>query len=220
MQCKNRDWVLKRRDGNVTTKYACLWLVALLGIQLSACGRTGSGDGLGPWQEEVELSDGRQIVVERFEDIKVSTLLGDPVSAKVKAARIKIVTPAELAGIPELTMRQRPVVFDYDADLGTWFALDVRETCGANFPQEINDGTFDESGRIIIRPYREYRLMEGEWREVPMDAQRIGRPTNLLVDRRSIQDFDVMPLSVKHTLDSDTAIPKEYRTIVKDINCG
>lgn len=219
MRCTKRNWVLMRRDRSVTMKYVCLWLLAILGIQLSACGRASPGnDGLGPWQEEVELSDGRMIVVERFEDIKVSTLLGDPVSAKVKAARIKIIAPAELAGIPELTMRQRPVVFDYDAELGTWFALDVKETCGFT-QQDLDEGIFDKSLRIIIRPYREYRLIEGTWREALMDSKRIGRPTNLLIDRRTIQDFEVFPLSVKRRLDSDTAIPREYREIVERISC-
>lgn len=220
MRCKNRDWVLMRRDGSVPTKYVCLWLLAVLCIQLSACGRASPGnDGLGPWQEEVELSDGRVIVVERFEDIKVSTLLGDPVSAKAKAARIKIVRPAELAGIPELTMRQRPVVLDYDAELGTWIALDAKETC--DFTQEeLDDGVFDESARIIIKPYREYRLIEGGWREMPMESKRIGRPTNLLITRSSIQDFEVFPLSVKRRLDSNPARPKNYQVILERISCG
>ncbi len=52
MRCKNRDWVLMGRDGSVTTKYVCLWLVAVLGIQLSACERASPGnDGLGLWQD-------------------------------------------------------------------------------------------------------------------------------------------------------------------------
>lgn len=220
MRCMNRDRVLMRRERNVTKKYVCLWLLAVLGVQLSACGRASpDNDGLGPWQEEVELSDGRVIVVERFEDIKVSTLLGDPVSAKVKAARIKIVSPAELAGVPELTMRQRPVMLDFDAELDTWIALDARETCLLK-QGDIAEGVFDESVRTIVKPYREYRLMEGAWREVPMKSKRVGRPTNLLITRSSIQDFEVFPLSVKRRLDANPAIPKEYQVIVERINCG
>ena len=201
-------------------KHVRQWLMALLACPLSACGRASLGnDGLGPWQEEVELSDGRVIVVERLEDIKVSTLLGDPVSANVKAAQIKIVAPAELTGIPEITMWQRPVVFDYDAELGTWIALDARESCLLK-QGDLEEGVFDESARIIVKPYREYRLMEGEWREAPMQLKRIGQPTNLLITRSTIQDFEVFPLSVKRSLDSNPAIPKNYQVILERISCG
>jgi len=199
--------------------FTCL---AVLGL-VAGCqrGDKDRGDGLGPWKEEVKLSDGRVIVVERFEDFKVRRLLGQEQSAFIKAASIKIVAPPELAGLPELIIRQRPVILDYDAKIGTWYAVGVQQyACSLDFPEAYHKGLMDKTGRTNIHPNFEYRLIDGAWKGVEIGPERLGLPANLLIQRTTIENFDVLPLAEKQRVDFDNAIPKAYRQIEPKINCG
>lgn len=205
-------------------RHRTVWALACLSAfsLVAACQRSDDSrrDGIGPWKEEVKLSDGRIIVVERFEDFKVNRLLGREESAFVKAASIKIVEPPELAALPELVIRQRPVIFDYDPIINTWYAIGVDEYgCSLDFPEAYHKGLMDKTGRVNIHPNFEYRLIDGAWKGVEIGAERIGLPANLLIQRTTIENFDVLPLSEKQRVDFDNAIPKAYRQVERTINC-
>lgn len=191
-----------------------LALGAAAALLLAACGSSDEG----PWKEEVKLSDGRVIVVERYETFEVKTPIGDPGSAFVEEARVKIVSPTELASIPELIMRYRPVIFDYDAANSLWFAIGVNDdACGG---EPFKAGHMNARGTVNIHPNFEFRLIDSRWRSVEMGPERLGLPANLLIRRTTIDQFNVVPLGEKARLDSNTALPKSYRQIQPHIGCG
>ncbi|MDH4259833.1 MAG: hypothetical protein OEW16_05950 [Gammaproteobacteria bacterium] len=186
---------------------------AVTAILLAACGRSD----VGPWKEEVKLSDGRIIVVERFETFEVKSPIGGPGSAFIEEARIKIVWPVELATVPELVMTYRPVILDYDAVNNRWFAIGVDDdACGS---EPFKAGHMDSTGRVNLHPNFEFRLIDNNWRSVEMELERLGRPANLLIRRSTVDQFEVVPLSEKARQDSDTALPKFYRQIQPYISC-
>jgi hypothetical protein len=188
---------------------------------LAACG-DGPSSGLGPWQEEVQLSNGRVIVVERFEDSEVRGPIGDAKDSYINATNIKFIAPPDLAALPVLTMPYRPILLDYDPELGTWFAIGVNErTC---WPGEREKGHLDGTGRINIHPNFEYRLLDGQWREAEIGPERIGLRGNLLIERTIIENWNArhrpLPLDDKRRVDSDNGIPTEYRRVQPSVSCG
>jgi len=188
---------------------------------LVACGPRG----LGPWQEEVRLSDGRKIVVERYEEAEVRQPIGDVGAAFLTRTTLKFVAPPELATLPVLSTQYRPLILDFDPAIGTWFVIAFDEgACRQPIPEAIHAGIIDESGRINLRPNAEYRLINGKWVGVPLSADRIGLPVNLLVQRTTVDSWKAMrkpmPLSEKQRLDSHVRIPEKYRHIVAHVSCG
>lgn len=204
------------------------WLAScscLRGSSLIACGAVaaailaacGSSD-IGPWKEEVKLSDGRVIVVERLEIFEVKTPIGDPGSAFIEEARVKIVSPKDLVSMPELIMGYRPIILDYDAAKNMWFAIGVNDdACGG---EPFKAGHMNSRGTVNIHPNFEFRLIDNSWRSVDMGPERLGLPANLLIRRTTVDQFEVVPLSEKARLDSDNALPKWYRQVQPHIGCG
>ncbi|MDH4259834.1 MAG: hypothetical protein OEW16_05955 [Gammaproteobacteria bacterium] len=177
-----------------------------------------SDDSLGPWREEIRLSDGRVIVVERVESFDVKTPIGDPGSAFVKEARLKIVSPKELVWMPELVMSYRPVIFDYDPVNNLWFAIGVNDhACGG---AAFRDGHMNARGTINLHPNFEFRLVDDAWRSVEVGPERMGLPANLLIQRTTVDQFDVVPLGEKARVDFDNRVPKQFRRIEPHIGCG
>lgn len=187
---------------------SAIFAASLLGCSLD------SSD-VGPWKEEVKLSDGRVIVVERYESFEVKTPMGDPGSAFVQEARVKIVAPPELASIPELIMRYRPVILDYDETNNLWFAIGVNDRACYAF----REGHMDPTGRINIHPNFEYRLINGAWQYVEIGPERLGLSANLLIRRTTINQFEVLPLAEKMRVDSEGRLPEEFLKIQPHIGC-
>jgi hypothetical protein len=82
----------------------------------------------------------------------------------------------------------------------------------------------DRTGRINLRPNFEYRLVGGQWLEVPLGSERIGLPVNLLIQRMTVESWKTMrrPMSLeeKQRLDSNPGVPTKYRKIEPRIGCG
>ena len=156
-------------------------------VVLAAC-NSDSG-GLGAWQEEVPISDGRVILVARFEGSTVRKPIGDAGGAFLDETTLKVVGPAELATtLPVLTTRYRPLILDFDPRIGAWFVIAFDErVCMQKIPEAIHGGIMDKTGRINLRPNFEYRLQQGAWVEVPLAPERIGLPVNLLMQRWSVE---------------------------------
>lgn len=183
---------------------------------------SGEPHGLGPWREEVLLSDGRQIVVERYEETDVRKPIGDAGSAFISNTTIKFVTPADLAGLPALSMPYRPIILDYDREIETWFAIGVNtRMCLAD---AFNSGHMNASGRVNLHPNFEYRLFAGRWEEVEIGPERVGLPANLLIRRVTVEKWNALqrpvPLDEKRRLDSFSGTPTEYRQVQAHVGCG
>lgn len=199
---------VQKRDLSLVTVAVCF------GLMQVACSDS-NNDALGPWKEEVRLSDGRVIVVERVESFDVKTPIGDPGSAFVKEARLKVVAPLDLATMPELMMRYRPVIFDYDAASDVWFAIGVNDrACWA-----FREGHMNSTGTINLHPNFEFRLLNGAWTAVEIGPERLGLPANLLIKRTTIDQFDVVPLAEKARVDSDVGLPTSYLRVESYISC-
>ena len=188
---------------------------------LAACG----AKGLGPWQEEVRLSDGREIVVERYEEAEVRQPIGDVGAAFLTRTTLKFVAPPELATLPVLSTQYRPLILDFDPAIGSWFVIAFDErACMQPIPEAIHEGIMDKTGLINLRPNVEYRLVDGKWLEVPVGSERIGLPVNLLIQRMTVDYWSdkglPVPLVEKHRLDSDPGVPTKYRKIQPRIGCG
>jgi hypothetical protein len=187
---------------------------------LVACGP----GGLGPWQEEVRLSGGRKIVVERYEEADVRQPIGDVGAAFLTVTTLKFVAPPELATLPVLSTQYRPLILDFDPAIGTWFVIAFDERACMDRIRKRERGEMDPTGRINLRPNFEYRLVDGKWLEVPVGAERIGLPVNLLVQRMTVEYWNdkglPVPLVEKHRLDSNPGVPTKYRKIQPRIGCG
>lgn len=187
---------------------------------LVACGPKG----LGPWQEEVRLSDGRVIVVERYEETEVRQPIGDVGAAFLTGTTLKFVAPPELATLPALSTPYRPLILDFDPAIGTWFVIAFDERVCWDRIRKRERGEMDATGRINLRPNFEYRLIGGKWREVSVGPERIGLPVNLLIQRMTVEYWTdkglPVPLVEKQRLDSDSGVPTKYRKIQPAIGCG
>lgn len=199
----------------VSARSARLPVLVTLTTLLISCS-WGDND-LGPWKEEVRLSDGRVIVVERYERFEVKTPIGDPGSAFLEETTIKFVAPQEMTGLPKFVMRYRPIVLDFDTARNLWFVIGVNDhACGS---EAFKAGHMNSRGTINLQPNMELRLIDDQWKAVEMDPSRIGLPANLLIKRTTIDQFKVVPLSEKRKLDSDSALPKSYRQVQPHIGC-
>jgi hypothetical protein len=211
----------KFRDGlrprPVQRVLLCLGLVAII----TGCGN-GKPSGLGPWQEEVQLADGRVIVVERFEDSEVRGPIGDAKDSFIRSTTIKFIAPPDLAALPVLSMPYRPILLDYDPRLGTWFAIGVNER--ACLADAFNSGQMDPTGLINLHPNFEFRLLDGQWQGVEIEPGRTGLPANLLIRRITIEKWNAehrpVPLAEKRRLDGQGNLPEEYRHVTARLGCG
>jgi len=198
----------------------CRGLVLGACAVLVACGPRG----LGPWQEEVRLSDGRKIVVERYEEAEARQPIGDVGAGFLTRTTLRFVAPPELTTLPVLSTQYRPLILDFDPAIGTWFVIAFDERACMDRIRKRERGDMDPTGRINLRPNFEYRLIGGRWLDVPVGPERIGLPVNLLIQRMTVEYWNdkglPVPLVEKHRLDSHPRLPTEYRTIKPRIGCG
>ena len=198
------------------------WVVVVgLGLAaLSGCGER-KPPGLGPWQEEVQLADGRVIVVERFEDSEVRGPIGDAKDAYITVTTLKVIAPPDLAALPVLSMPYRPILLDYDPKLGTWFAIGVNERMC--WPGELAKGHMDATGRINTHPNYEFRLLDGQWQGVEIEPGRTGLLVNLLIERTTVEKWNAahlpVPLAEKRRLDGQGNLPEQYRNVTAHVGC-
>jgi len=192
-------------------------LAAIACFVLAACGPKG----LGPWPEEVKLADGRVIVVEQFEDSEIRGPIGDAKDSYINTTTIKFIAPPDLTVLPVLAMHYRPILLDYDSELGTWFAVGVNERMC--WPGGVDKAHMDATGRINIHPNFEYRLLDGKWREVEMSRERVGQLANLLIVRTTVNEWmkarEPLPLAEKRRVDGNPRLPGEYRKVVSRVGC-
>ena len=170
------------------------------------------------------MSDGREIVVERYEESEIRQPIGDVGAAFLTNTTIEFVSPPELTSLPILSTQYRPLILDFDPRLSTWFVIAFNErACMQKIPEAIHEGIMSKSGGINLRPNTEYRLINGKWHETRVGPERIGLPSNLLIMRVEVeawQDKELpVPLSEKMRLDSHSRIPKYLRQVAVQVSC-
>ncbi len=133
----------------------------------------------------------------------------------MRHSRIRIVSPLDLASMPEVVTPFRPIILDYDAARSHWFAISVNDrACEDTDPSQM-----DPQGRASFRPNYEYRMIDGDWRSVEIGSERLGSEANLLVTRRAIDQNTLVSLAAKAKLNSTTALPSQFRRIVAYVEC-
>lgn len=226
--CARRETGRNRPGADIDTKKMNPVAARLLriGMAMGACAVLAAcgPKGLGPWQEEVRLSDGRKIVVERYEESVVRKPIADVGAAFLTRTTLRFVAPPELATLPVLSTQYRPLILDFDPAIGTWFVIAFDERVCQDRIRKRDRGEMDATGLINLRPNFEYRLIGGQWLEVPLGPERIGLPVNLLIQRMTVESWKTMrrpvPLEEKQRLDSHPRVPTEYRKIEPTIGCG
>jgi hypothetical protein len=189
-----------------------LWLL-LLANALLACG--GSDSGKSSWQEQVQLSDGRIVVVERqlqYHDTRELGGLAERIADRT-ILRFKLgdkeVLPDLTAGIPapeDSNPRARstgelPLIFDVDAESHTYFVITIVNNC--NRASELG---------LTVRPYFEYRVVGDHWERHPVSLSKLGRKTNLLLKEAKMGD----PVSLEEKARSNDVGYSGFYTKIAD----
>lgn len=169
------------------------WLLAIslmiLGGSMSACGA-----GSAKWREEVQLSDGRIIVVERE---MITEGGGDEWASnrggsKPKEYRIRFANPDGSGKVVEWRSTKM--------DSATWpekpLVLDIANT----FPVVFSSVSSEGGGHI----YSKYVYQNNAWLEKQLPEAFPQRATNLLVFKIGyLKDGELVTLKTKHEIDSD-----------------
>lgn len=176
---------------NRTLRTILLLLVAT--ATLASCGSHWPNERT--WKEEVRLSDGRVIQVERHERYRVLSELGGLSTLITESSELSVLpTPGE--GLPLLKtgdggMWEVPLIVDVDATTGTYFAITIVE----------REYDAKAAGLDSRKPYFEYRLADGTWKRQPVSDQKLGWNTNLLLTLALMKEKNFIPLAEKEAAD-------------------
>lgn len=144
-------------------------LCVLLAVS-AGCGRVSL-----EWKEEVRLSDGRLIIIDRTAKGRIQRELGGPTGWEPSEETLRIQSPLSGAKAPP-TWRSNlvPILLDYDAATSTWIVVTTYVYCGTWY--------------AMGRPASHYVVYAstggGDWRTVPLDPGRGGQAANLLANVR------------------------------------
>jgi hypothetical protein len=81
------------------------------------------------WTEEVRLSDGRIVQVERHEKYRVLSELGGLTNVSRERSDLRVQLGDQQ--LPPLTTAEMPLIIDVDPNSGTYFAITVVNRCYA-----------------------------------------------------------------------------------------
>lgn len=158
-----------------------IWVVTC--ASLLAC----APDEHASWREEVELSDGRVITVERTVTWDDVTPWGQSKSYLTRSVTIEILTESGTSAAPTWRAEsERALLLDWDSS--------NREYILVTYP--LNCSRYREAGRPQP-PYIQYRLRNGEWTQVPFETELVGRRANVLVYPRPSHERGLLTISQK-----------------------
>lgn len=148
---------------------AKLTMFCILIAMLTGCGRVSL-----EWKEEVRLSDGRLITIERTAKGHIQRELGGPTGWKSSEETLRFSGTSSAKAPPTWRSNLVPIVLDYEEATSTWVVVATYVYCE----------TWYEMGRPQS-PYIEYASTNGgDWRAVPLDYGRVGQQANLLASVR------------------------------------
>jgi len=142
------------------------------------------------WREEVELSDGRVITVERTVTWQDVTPWGQSKRYTPRWHTIEILTESGRAAASTWrAQRERALLLDWDSSNREYILVTYPVTCSR----------YREAGRPQP-PYMQYRLRNGEWTPVPFEAGLVGRRANMLVYPRPSEELGLLTVGRKEEL--------------------
>jgi hypothetical protein len=156
------------------------------------------------WTEDVRLEDGGTVQIERFVAFDETNALGGGAYNAVESkATLKF--RGELASLPMWDFPRMALVLYRSSETRNWRLVTASTSC------EV----WRRDGKPRP-PYWEYELIEGQWQEVPLSEESIGKRTNLFY-RYWADNFGrhVTP-KVTEERQSDTRIADFYRSIAAD----
>lgn len=184
-------------------KALALIVCALSGLVLTACGKTNIS-----WKEEVKLSSGEVITVQRTAKTKAFGEIGGPGGWENEGMSVKVIHPKLPDNPPEWNFPFVPLVFDRDSQTKQWFMVATFYSCQSWYAL----------GRPKL-PYTEYRVINGQWVQQALTDSLIGRPANMLTRIHSSGEPD-HTLASKTLAGSDLRTSKEYKSIVSKWSTG
>jgi hypothetical protein len=181
------------------------WLLAAP-LLLPACERF---NGRAQWEEEVQLSDGRVVVVAVKVQYATISEVGGP-STRVRRQTTVRIKPGH--GLPDTAWSEdlAAVLLDFDSqaqELVLVATIIVRDQC--------------ERWERPCPAYLEFRLRDDQWqRQLPLTDALFGRPANLLQTWAAQTRGDYVTLQQKRGLDSDMGMDPRFKCILKSYRSG
>ncbi|MBN6103190.1 hypothetical protein JR064_13550, partial [Xanthomonas sp. CFBP 8703] len=145
-------------------------LFCFLLAMLAGCGRVSL-----TWKEEVRLSDGQLITIDRTAKGHIQREIGGPTGWEPTEVTLQVQSVVDSAKAPP-TWRSNlvPIVLDYDVATSTWVVVATYIYCG----------TWHKAGKPSSLYVEYISTNGGDWRVVPLESSRIGQASNLLVSIR------------------------------------
>ena len=179
------------------------WVVLLLLATVGGCStRTAS------WTEEVKLSNGRTVQVERQERYEIVGSIGGARGALNLEARLRVLDQAPAS--PEWVDRLEPLLLDVDTANSELVLI-----CTSG-----DDQVWSARGKPTP-PYWQFRLHDGKWIQEPVQEFVFGRETNLVIDRAWLREHTgPVTLAQKNKWRDENNLIKRYVSINRDSRFG
>ena len=181
------------------------WLVAV-GISVMLLGLLNRCDDVNiKWQEEVRMSEGKMLLVDRTAKGKLTGGYGMGGTAGWKEEEMSLEVrqlPAAWAPPPVWRKKYAPILLDYHPQERTWRIVATHLACKG----------WERLGRPDL-PYVEYQSRNGgPWEIIPLEEQLIGRKANLFPGMRSGVEPELVTLEEtdKHYLSPE----ERYQRII------
>jgi hypothetical protein len=155
--------------------------------------------------EEVQLASGELIVVDRKFKTEALGEIGGPGGWDAKFNSMVIIKPLRDGSPPiwQSDIGLIPILFDQDTQTKEWFVVTTFYMCDA----------WRKIGKPKL-PYAEFRLRNGQWQQVDLSPQHIGRPANILTRISNKAELAHHTINTKMERMSAQGISPEYAKIV------
>lgn len=165
--CEMKEEIRMTKNTLISTvrrRNACLFAVALMFT--SGCSKVSLG-----WSEEVRLTDGQVIVVDRTAKGEKNYEIGGPGGWNQSEMSVHIrESPVEMRLPPDWREAFVPILLDYQPSTNTWSLVATFYFCSKWY----------ELGKPAL-PYVEYQSRDGgDWMNVPLEERLINKESNLL----------------------------------------
>lgn len=135
----------------------------------------GCGEHSKTWKEEVQLSSGEIIWVNRTANYKrnIKAFITKGEGGNITQMNLTISVPENNSVAPPppvWSFNAVPIVIDYDSVKETWFIVATYFNCNSWF----------EAGEPALTQWM-YVVEDGTWLIYPLDGKLVGRPTNLFI---------------------------------------
>lgn len=154
------------------------------------------------WQEEVKLSDGTVILVERRLEYREGSILRDS-STKIFKNEVEVLDAKGLPPPPVWSDKWKPMVLDRD-EYGVWFMVVIPRHC------------FDWDHDLL---YGQYKAIDGVWQKVEFDMRlNLRRPNIEWYTKKEMPE--ILRLRDKPEWEKGGEAAPEYRIINTSYRSG